>query len=159
MNYFIDALKNYATFSGRATRSQYWYFVLISSLIYIGLIVVDLITGTYNEEVGIGLLSAIFTIALFIPNLAILVRRLHDTNRTGWWFFILLIPIIGFIVMLIFLCIDSKEDNKYGVNPKGNNGISENNSITQLEKLSELKDKGIITQEEFNDKKRKILGY
>lgn len=159
MNYFIDALKNYATFSGRATRSQYWYFVLISSLIYIALIVVDLITGTYNEEAGIGLLSAIFTIALFIPNLAILVRRLHDTNRTGWWLFILLIPIIGFIVLLIFLCIDSKEDNKYGVNPKGNNGILKNDSIAELEKLSELKDKGIITQEEFNDKKRKILGY
>jgi uncharacterized membrane protein YhaH (DUF805 family) len=158
MNYFTEGFKKYATFSGRATRSEYWYFTLISMIIGIILIIVDLMIGTYNEDTEIGLISTIFSLALFIPSLAILVRRLHDTNRTGWWFFILLIPIIGFIVLLVFLCIDSKEDNKYGANPKANNGILKNDSISQLEKLSELKDKGILTQEEFDAKKKEILG-
>jgi uncharacterized membrane protein YhaH (DUF805 family) len=158
MNYFTEGFKKYATFSGRATRSEYWYFTLITVIIGILLSGIDVILGTYNWDVEIGLLGGIFSLVIFIPSLALFVRRLHDTNRTGWWFFILLIPIIGFIVLLVFLCIDSKEDNKYGANPKANNGILKNDSISQLEKLSELKDKGILTQEEFDAKKKEILG-
>jgi uncharacterized membrane protein YhaH (DUF805 family) len=158
MNYFTEGFKKYATFSGRATRSEYWYFTLITVIIGILLSGIDVILGTYNWDVEIGLLGGIFSLVIFIPSLALFVRRLHDTNRTGWWFFILLIPIIGFIVLLVFLCIDSKEDNKYGANPKANNGILKNDSISQLEKLSELKEKGIITQEEFDAKKKEILG-
>ncbi|MCT7466485.1 DUF805 domain-containing protein [Aliarcobacter cryaerophilus] len=118
MNYFIHCLKNYATFSGRATRSEYWYFTLFYILIIISLTIFDEITGTYDEVSGFGLTSLIFSLAMFIPSLAVFVRRLHDTNRTGWWFLIVLIPIIGFIVLIVFLCLDSKEDNQYGINPK-----------------------------------------
>ncbi|MBP6282317.1 MAG: DUF805 domain-containing protein [Leptotrichiaceae bacterium] len=158
MNYFTEGFKKYATFSGRATRSEYWYFSLIAIIIVIVLAVIDGILGTYNEDTEIGLISGIFSLVIFIPSLAIMVRRLHDTNRSGWWYFIILIPIIGAIALLVFLCIDSKEDNKYGANPKANNGILKNDSISQLEKLSELKDKGILTQEEFDAKKKEILG-
>jgi uncharacterized membrane protein YhaH (DUF805 family) len=158
MNYFTEGFKKYATFSGRATRSEYWYFTLITVIIGILLSGIDVILGTYNWDVEIGLLGGIFSLVIFIPSLALFVRRLHDTNRTGWWFFLIIIPIIGAIVLLIFLCIDSKEDNKYGANPKANNGILKNDSISQLEKLSELKEKGIITQEEFDAKKKEILG-
>lgn len=157
MNYFLYCLKNYATFSGRATRSEYWYFTLISVLISIIITIFDGMIGTYDDVSGFGMFSSIFSLALFIPSLAVLVRRLHDTNRSGWWFFIVLIPIIGIIVLIVFLCLDSKEDNKYGINQKKNSSFFNNNSFSELEKLSELKDKGILTQEEFENKKRYLL--
>ena len=158
MNYFLYCLKNYATFSGRATRSEYWYFTLISVLISIIITLFDVMIGTYDDVSGFGMFSSIFSLALFIPSLAVLARRLHDTNRSGWWFFIVLIPIIGIIVLIVFLCLDSKEDNKYGINQKKNSSFFNNNSFSELEKLSELKDKGILTQEEFDRKKKEILG-
>ena len=115
MNYFLDGLKNYATFSGRATRQQYWMFYLFYIIFYIVLSVLDGLTGTYDEEIGIGLLSTIFSLGLFIPSIAILARRLHDIGRTGWWILLLFIPLIGAIVILIFTLLDSESnENEYG---------------------------------------------
>lgn len=108
MNWYIKALKNYAVFSGRARRKEYWYFFLINTAISIVLGVV-----------GIGLLSGIYTLAVLLPSIAVGVRRLHDTDRSGWWLLIALIPIIGVIVLLVFAVQDSKaEANQYGMNPK-----------------------------------------
>lgn len=105
--YFI-VLKKYATFKGRARRKEYWYFVLFSFIANTILIVVDGLIGTLNENTGLGLLSSIYSIGVFLPSIAVSVRRLHDTNRSGWW---LLVPIIPFI----FLLLDTKpETNKYG---------------------------------------------
>jgi uncharacterized membrane protein YhaH (DUF805 family) len=118
MKYFIYCLKNYFKFSGRATRSEYWYFVLFGLLFSLAAMLIDFSIGTFYIEEGIGIFSSIYTLAILIPSLAVTVRRLHDTNRSAWWLLISLIPIIGTIVLIVFYCQDSKEDNKYGVNPK-----------------------------------------
>ena len=121
MKWFLDALRSkYATFTGRARRKEYWYFVLFYVLAFIVLAVVDGVTGTLDEEAGIGLLSAIFVLATIIPLLAVTVRRLHDTDRSGWWVLLNLIPIIGGIVLLVFTLLDSQPGaNRFGPNPKG----------------------------------------
>ena len=84
MNWFLSALKKYAVFSGRAQRAEYWYFILFYILIFIGLSFIDGMTGSFSAEAGIGLLGGLYSLALLIPSLAVGVRRLHDTGRTGW---------------------------------------------------------------------------
>lgn len=119
MNWFLVVLKKYATFSGRAQRAEYWYFLLFSSLIVIALSVIDSMTGSYNEDTGWGLLSGLYSIAVLLPSIAVGARRLHDTSRTGWWLLIGLIPVIGTIVLIVFFVLDSTPgDNAYGPNPK-----------------------------------------
>lgn len=110
MEYFKDALSKYAEFSGRATRKQYWMYVLFYMIFYIVLSIIDGILGTV-------FLSAIYSLALFIPCLSIAARRLHDTGRTGWWQLIGLIPLLGLIVLIIFLVQESQGDNEYGAKP------------------------------------------
>ena len=121
MNWFLDALKNkYATFEGRARRKEYWFYVLFYVLSIIVLAIVDNATGTLNEEVGLGLLSGLFVVATFVPTLAVTVRRLHDTDRSGWWVLLEFLPIIGGLVLLVFTLLDSQPGaNRFGPNPKG----------------------------------------
>lgn len=107
MEHFLNAFKNYANFQGRATRQQYWMFILFYLIIYVVLSIVDGI-------LGIPLLSAIFSLVLLVPSIAYAARRLHDTGRSGWWQLIALIPIIGAIVLIVFLVLPSTPDNKYG---------------------------------------------
>ena len=119
MNWYLEVLKKYAVFSGRARRKEYWFFVLFNLIISLVLTFIDSGLGTLNEETGYGLLSGVYSLAVLIPSLAVAVRRLHDTGRTGWWLLIGLIPLIGLIVLLIFFVQDSKPgDNEYGPNPK-----------------------------------------
>jgi uncharacterized membrane protein YhaH (DUF805 family) len=119
MNWFLVVLKKYATFSGRAQRAEYWYFLLFSTLIVIALSVIDGMTGSYNEDTGWGLLSGLYSLAVLLPSIAVGARRLHDTSRTGWWLLIGLIPVIGTIVLIVFFVLDSTPgDNAYGPNPK-----------------------------------------
>lgn len=173
MNHYINVLKKYATFSGRATRSEYWYFVLIYSITYTILMGIDFAIGTFSKQLMengsfLGFLSTAYSLVLFLPSLAVTVRRLHDINKSGLWVLFILVPIIGFILLVVYLCTNSKEDNKYGINPKSlenenqeNNSLSKssNNVIEQLEKLSKLKEDGILTQEEFDTQKQQILNY
>lgn len=113
MNWYIEALKKYATFSGRSRRAEYWMFGLISLVVSIVLAFVEGMMGSP------GLLGAIYGLAVLLPSLAVTVRRLHDTNRTGWWLLIALIPIVGAIVLLVFMVLDSEPgENQYGANPK-----------------------------------------
>jgi uncharacterized membrane protein YhaH (DUF805 family) len=113
MNWYIEVLKKYAVFSGRARRKEYWYFVLFNLIIYIILSIID-------YAINSAILSTIYSLGVLIPSIAVAVRRLHDTNRTGWWLLIGLIPIIGWIVLIIFMVLDSqKGENQYGPNPKG----------------------------------------
>ncbi|TAK60993.1 DUF805 domain-containing protein [Methylobacter sp.] len=119
MNWYLETLKKYAVFSGRARRKEYWYFFLFNFLISILLVVIDSAMGTVSAETGLGLLSGIYSLAVLIPGISVTVRRLHDTDRSGWWCFIALIPVIGGIVLLIFMALDSTPgDNQYGPNPK-----------------------------------------
>jgi uncharacterized membrane protein YhaH (DUF805 family) len=121
MHWFIEALtKKYATFEGRARRSEYWYFMLFYFLAVVVLSFIDVFTGMYNEEYGFGLLSALFMVATILPSLAVTVRRLHDTDRSGWWVLLNLIPFIGAIIVLVFTVLDSQPGaNRFGPNPKG----------------------------------------
>ncbi|MDQ0992321.1 DUF805 domain-containing protein [Streptomyces sp. V3I7] len=111
MSWFLEALKKYAVFSGRARRKEYWMFTLFAIIIYIALIVI--------ARVAEAPLLMVLILGLFLPSLAVSVRRLHDTGRTGWWMLIGFVP-LGGIVLLVFDCLDSEPgDNKYGPNPKG----------------------------------------
>ena len=116
---YMQVLKKYAVFSGRARRKEYWFYVLWYLIISIGLAIVDNIIGTYSAKAGIGLLGGIYALALLIPGISVTVRRLHDTGRPGWWLLIILIPLIGAIVLLVFMLLDSQPgDNEYGPSPK-----------------------------------------
>ena len=119
MNWYLHVLKNYATFSGRARRKEYWMFFLISALISIVLTLLDILLGTYSVEYEAGLFSGLYSLLILIPSIAVVVRRLHDTDRSGWWILISLIPLIGVIVLFVFMCLDSQPGtNRFGANPK-----------------------------------------
>ncbi len=119
MNHYLTVLKKYATFSGRATRSEYWFFILFNIIISFVLGFIDGFIGKAGAEESIGIIGSIYSLAVLIPSLAVLARRLHDTNRSGWWMLIGLIPLVGWIILLVFTVGDSGPDNKYGPNPKG----------------------------------------
>jgi len=136
MNHYINVLKKYATFSGRATRSEYWYFVLIYSITYTILMGIDFAIGTFSKQLMengsfLGFLSTAYSLVLFLPSLAVTVRRLHDINKSGWWVLLILVPIIGFIFLVVYLCTNSKEDNKYGVSLKNSENEENKNSSTK----------------------------
>lgn len=119
MNYYLDVLRKYFVFEGRARRKEYWMFVLFSILISIVLSIVERVTGLYSAENGVGFLSSIYSLAILIPSITVGVRRLHDTGKSGWWILIGLIPFIGSIVLIVFFVMDSDPgQNEYGPNPK-----------------------------------------
>ncbi|MEI7450462.1 MAG: DUF805 domain-containing protein [Desulfomonile sp.] len=119
MNWYLEVLKKYAVFGGRARRREYWSFALFNVLISIVLAIIDYVTGTFRPAGGMGLLGTLYGLAVLIPSIAVSVRRLHDTDRSGWWLLIGLIPIIGAIILLIFVLKDSQPgENQYGSNPK-----------------------------------------
>ena len=112
MHWYMEVLRKYAEFGGRARRSEYWWFVLINTLASFALLAVDMFVGT-------GFLYYLYALAVLIPSLAVGVRRLHDTGRSGWWLLIAFIPLIGAIILLVFLFQDSEPGtNQYGPNPK-----------------------------------------
>ena len=120
MNWYLEVLKKYAVFEGRSALKEYWYFSLFSFIIIIILSVIDIATGTFNVNAGLGLLGGIYTLAVLIPSVAVAVRRLHDTDRSGWWVLINGIPLIGVIVFIVFTAqAGTPGDNQYGSNPKG----------------------------------------
>jgi uncharacterized membrane protein YhaH (DUF805 family) len=119
MNWYRVALKKYAVFAGRARRKEFWFFVLVNTLIAIALAVIDMLTGTFDEDVGLGLLSGLYAVAMIVPSIAVTVRRLHDTDRSGWWYLLVFVPVIGGLVILVFMCLDGTPgSNRFGPNPK-----------------------------------------
>ena len=117
MNYYIECIKKYAVFEGRARRKEYWMFVLFNVLAQVAIGFVCGLVGLVEEAGAIG---SLYGLVLLLPGIAVTVRRLHDTGRSGWWWLIIFIPFVGAIVMLVFLCGDSQPgSNAYGENPKG----------------------------------------
>ena len=118
MNWYLEVLKKYAVFSGRARRKEYWYFVLFNILFAILAGVIDGVLGTYDPDAGIGLVGVIYSLAVLLPGIAVSVRRLHDTDRSGWWLLIALIPLIGPLILLIFFVQGSEpRENRFGDSP------------------------------------------
>ena len=164
MDWYFGPLKKYATFSGRASRKEYWLFFLSNTVIQVAL------------PFLIGPLATVYALLIFLPGLAVAVRRLHDTNHKGWW---LLLPPI-FIITLVFLCRKGTDDeNDYGPNPltvtaldagprpqailkpsteaPATKVVQQGSMADELKKLSELKDSGILTETEFEEQKAKLL--
>ncbi len=120
MNWYLKVLKKYADFSGRARRKEYWMFVLFNIIFMIIAIILDNILGIAIKGVGYGPLYGLYGLVLFIPSLAVSIRRLHDVGKSGWMILITFIPLIGGIWLLALMLTDSNsEENKYGKNPKG----------------------------------------
>ena len=109
---------NYATFSGRAPRSEYWFFTLYHSLIVL------VCMAGFPFGLGYSLLALSF-LANFLPSLSVLVRRLHDTGRSGWWYWIVLVPLVGPILVLVWLCTRGTfGGNGYGHDPLADDSLS-----------------------------------
>ena len=116
---FSEAIKTclvdkYATFSGRATRSEYWYVVLFGYLLALLIVLLGMMVDSPELIIG---LSSVLSLILLVPGLAVCIRRLHDTGRSGWWYLLVLIPYIGAFALLIIFCLKSSEDNKYCPKP------------------------------------------
>lgn len=114
MNWYLDVLKKYTVFNGRATRSEFWYFVLFSTIVSLICAILDYVIGS-----DLGVIGLIYSLAVLLPYIGVTIRRLHDINKSGWWQLIALIPIIGWIFIIIWTTRDSmSETNQYGDNPK-----------------------------------------
>lgn len=111
-----NCFSNYATFSGRAPRSEYWWFTLFAVLLNIVATVLDMVV--IDSPQGFGVFSIVLVLAMFLPSLSVGVRRLHDVERSGHWYWIVFVPLIGSIVLFVFfLSGGTRGDNKYGADP------------------------------------------
>ena len=117
MSWYIQGLKKYAVFSGRARRREYWMFELINELITLALFLLAVFLGKAGFEYFIGL-PVLYILATMIPNLAKLVRRLHDTNHSGWWLFISIVPFGGIFLLVLTVRDSDPGENRFGPNPK-----------------------------------------
>lgn len=133
MEHIKTCIRKYADFTGRARRAEYWWFALAVAVVELVLYVLALIlaraTGSVDEYTGRASLGAgwipmillfLFGLAVIVPSLAVAVRRLHDTGKAGWFYFVTFIPVVGSLILLVFMIIDSTPGpNQYGPNPKG----------------------------------------
>lgn len=108
-----SVLSKYATFEGRARRQEYWYW-------YLAVLLAEVVVGIiWSISADLGpWIALIFGLGVILPSIAVAVRRLHDTNRTGWWILIALIPLGGFVLLVFFLLDGTPGDNKHGPSPK-----------------------------------------
>lgn len=172
MNAYFDGLRHYATFRGRATRSQFWLFTLfLYVLVFVGLLIDDAM-GTIDDKAAL-FTGLIFT-AHLLPYLAVTVRRLHDVDKSGWWMLISFVPLVGLVAMLVFLCSPSTPGpNRFGLPsgegaapagyphpgyPAAGTAASSASNVDQLEKLASLRASGAIDEGEFQKMKAGLLG-
>ena len=133
MHWYLEVLKKYAQFDGRARRKEYWMFALINFLIEIVFLLVVVLAAaamSHSDNPGAAMLLLIpfylYAFAIFIPALAVTVRRLHDTGKSGWFVLLGFVPIVGGIIVLVFMCQDSQPGpNEFGPNPKGMQGFAQ----------------------------------
>jgi uncharacterized membrane protein YhaH (DUF805 family) len=133
MNWYIDVLKKYAQFDGRARRKEYWMFALINFVIeFAYCIFVGVVAAVMSHSDNPGMAALLFiplwiyALAILVPALAVSVRRLHDTGKSGWFILLGFVPIVGGIIVLVFMCQDSQPGpNEYGPNPKGMQGYAQ----------------------------------
>jgi uncharacterized membrane protein YhaH (DUF805 family) len=130
LDYWKTAItKNYANFDGRARRSEYWYYTLMNIIILVGLqvlIAVGAASGSAIIAMIAGIVYLIYALGTLVPSLAAVVRRLHDTGKSGWFILIALIPLVGSIWLLVLLCTDGEQgENAFGPDPKNQSSMSD----------------------------------
>ncbi len=168
MEWYLGPLKKYAEFSGRASRKELWLFYLFNILVYLVLV-------SIFAPVGV-----IYAFGTWLPTIAVQVRRLHDKNRSGWWYWLQLLPIIGIIIVFVWSVSRGTEgDNDYGPDPLAvatldagprpqaipkpstelptTKVVRQGSMADELKKLSELRASGVLTEAEFDAQKAKIL--
>lgn len=112
MKWYLDVLKKYAVFHGRARRKELWMFVLFN-------IIISYVLMFVLRAVGLYFLTSLYSLAVLLPSIGVEIRRLHDIGKSGWWLFIVLVPLVGWILLLVWFCKDSDPgENAYGPNPK-----------------------------------------
>lgn len=120
MEWYLKVLRQYSDFNGRARRQEYWMFVLFNLLITIVTLSIDGLLYYLLDGSWFPFLTIIYGLGILIPNIAVVVRRLHDVGKSGWMYFVGLIPLVGPIWLLVLYCTDSEYgENQYGPNPKG----------------------------------------
>lgn len=158
MTAYFDAMRRYAIFKGRSTRSQFWLYHLgVLGLAIVGFIIDIAISGPLGPE---PLVSAVIVIAHYIPSLAIIVRRLHDTDKTGWLVLLCLIPLIGIIAFIVFGCTASTPGtNRFGAPVGGDpaGAVATGSKVERIEKLAALRASGALSDAEFEKMKADIL--
>lgn len=113
MSWYLNVVKNYVGFQGRARRKEYWMFVLFNAIISAIIYAIEMLIGT------IGIISMLYSLAVLLPSLAVTARRLHDIGKSGWWILIAFVPFVGGIILFVFTCLDSQSStNQHGPNPK-----------------------------------------
>ena len=119
MDWYLGVLRKYAVFDGRARRKELWLFASFNLLISMGLGLIEGMFGMFPDYHA-SALATLYALFVFIPGIAVGVRRLHDTGRSGWWLLITFIPLIGAIVLLVYFLQDGQPgENRFGPNPKG----------------------------------------
>ncbi|WP_099075530.1 DUF805 domain-containing protein [Proteus alimentorum] len=126
MNWYLEVIKNnYANFSGRARRKEYWMFTLVNTIIITVLYAilissVDMNTGEMSSLGSIaGIIIGIYSLAIIIPSIAVTIRRFHDQDKSGWMFLLAFIPAVGGLIVFVFMCLEgTKGDNRFGPDPK-----------------------------------------
>ena len=124
------AKEKYANATGRATRAEYWWWMLFYYLVMLGtvLVLIPLVNSTHEE--GFAIIALIPILFFIVPNICVLVRRLHDIGKSGWWMCIAFVPYVGSIIVLVFTLLESEPDNQYGPNPHNNSFGYPNNFQT-----------------------------
>ena len=135
-NYFVDTVKNrYAKFDGRASRSEYWYFTLFYLLVVIALVALSAVLGNVSSTLAMifsGLI-VLLTLGMIVPSIAVSIRRLHDSDKTGWFLLCSFIPFIGSIIMIVLMCLESTPgSNQYGPNPYDDTAISGGQTFSEV---------------------------
>ncbi|MEM0950998.1 MAG: DUF805 domain-containing protein [Cyanobacteria bacterium P01_H01_bin.74] len=116
---FLEPYRRYADFSGRSNRKEYWSFTIFGAMIAFSVSILNLLTGSGDGISFFSILYALFVIGSLIPNLAVTVRRLHDSNKSGWWFLVALIPLLGAIALLVLTLLPGTDgENQYGEQPE-----------------------------------------
>jgi uncharacterized membrane protein YhaH (DUF805 family) len=122
VHWYLAVLKKYAVFHGRARRKEYWFFTLVDIVITLVAVLLDRLL---EFDGRFGLISAVYGLLVLLPALAVTVRRLHDTDRSGWWILLNLIPVVGWLVVLVFTVTGGTPGpNRYGADPKSASAVS-----------------------------------
>lgn len=151
MSWYFAVLKKYADFSGRASRTEFWMFTLFNLIIAAALFFGEVAVG------GPGIIGWLYILAILLPSWAVAVRRLHDTNKSGWWLLIAIIPLGNLVLFFFFFLASTHGTNKYGANPWGEGNERSRTSDQRLGELDSLRAKSLISEDEYQEKRREVL--